>query len=225
MQANKLKILLIILFIVAVLAVLAVLIGVTQIEKQQARSNQEILNQRVSDKSKDKTEDKTKEKSSLVLVFSRSGNTAVLGQKIAERNNADFIRLEAEDYELGLIGLSRALMDARGNIATISPEKVDLSTYETVYLGSPIWLYSPSPPIWQFAQNNSFEGKRVVLFNSFNSKFEQHFIDDFERLVKEKGAVEFEHRYIKRGRMLDQISTELLLKRYELAYEQSEKAS
>ncbi|ARU56473.1 flavodoxin/nitric oxide synthase [Oleiphilus messinensis] len=205
---------LMILIVLFVIAIVSVLIGVAQIEKQQARANQKIL--------KDQSSERGAQNKVVVVVFSRSGNTAVLGRDIATRHGGNFIRLQAEDYEPGLVGLSRALMDARGNVATIIPKTVDLSPYDTIYLGSPIWLYSPSPPIWEFVNNNSFTGKRVVLFNSFNSKFEQRFINEFEQLVKDKGAVTFEHRFVKRGRMLDQISTEELLERYKSTYDSNE---
>lgn len=146
-----------------------------------------------------------------VIVFSRSGNTAVLARHIAEREQADFIRLEASDYRLGLMGWLRALRDARSNEAVITPSKIDLSEYETVYLGSPIWLYSPAPPLWEFAANNGFDDKEVVLFNTFNSKFEADFIAQFEKLVRDRGAKSFEHQFINRGRMGQQISAEQML--------------
>ncbi len=98
-------------------------------------------------------------------------------------------------------------------------KRLDLQHYDTVYLGAPIWLYSPAPPIWQFAKSNVFTDKRVVLFNTFNSKFEQHFIDEFESLVKQNGAVSFSHQAINRGRMGNQLSTQGMLKIYNQHYQ------
>lgn len=150
-----------------------------------------------------------------VVVFSRSGNTGVLAKHIADKRSGHLYEITAEDYELGIPGWISALKDARSNIADISPETIDLSTYKTVYLGSPIWLYSPAPPIWQFAKNSDFTGKNVVLFNTFNSKFEDSFIRDFELLVRSKGAVSFKHQYVNRGRMGDQISTQEMLNNFD----------
>ena len=39
-----------------------------------------------------------------VIMFSRSGNTAVLARHFATQHNADFFQLRANDYALGLIG-------------------------------------------------------------------------------------------------------------------------
>lgn len=182
-------------------------IVVTQIENQQARTNAGKLSS-----AKNLRQSPTK---TAVIVFSRSGNTAVLAQHIAQQLHADFFRLEASDYELGLTGWANAMQDARSIHAEITPKQIDFSGYETIYLGSPIWLYSPAPPIWAFVENNNFQGKKVVFFNTFNSKFEQTYIDQFKQLLLDKGAISFEHRHVKRGRMGQQISTELMLEFYD----------
>ncbi|WP_039912999.1 flavodoxin family protein [Cellvibrio mixtus] len=188
-------------------AIAMVPIAVTYIEKQQARDNAEKL---AHAKNVNQSEAKT-----AVIVFSRSGNTAVLAQHIAQQWQADFYRLEASDYELGLKGWTNAMQDARSIRTEISPRQIDLSAYNTIYLGSPIWLYSPAPPIWAFVENNNFQGKHVVFFNTFNSKFEQTYIDQFKQLLLDKGAISFEHRHVKRGRMGQQISTEVMLEIYD----------
>ena len=192
---------------VILLFVAMIPIVVTQIENKQAKENAQQLTL--------SNEYNKPNNNVAVIVFSRSGNTAVLAQHLAEQENGDFYRLEAKEYKLGLKGWTKALQDARGNKADIAPQTIDLSKYNRIYLGSPIWLYSPAPPIWQFVENNKFDGKEVILFNSFNSKFEQLYIDEFEELVKSKGAISFNHRYIKRGRMGQQISTEVMIEKFD----------
>lgn len=188
-----------------------VLFVVTRVENHQANKNNERLIDRAINQA---TESKV-----AVIVFSRSGNTGKLAEHIATKENADVYEITAEDYKLGIPGLINALKDARTNIAKISPSTIDLSEYSKVYLGSPIWLYSPAPPIWQFASENNFKDKEVVLFNSFNSKFEQHFIDSFDNLVKAQGAKSFTHQFIKRGRMGSQISTKKMLEQFDAKYQ------
>jgi len=58
---------------------------------------------------------------------------------------------------------------------------------------------------------NSFENKNVVLFNTFNSQFKPEYIDAFRARVMDRGASSFEHRYVRRGRMGQQLSTDELL--------------
>ncbi|ENM5925640.1 hypothetical protein ILY70_001609 [Vibrio mimicus] len=197
----------IIIAVLAIVAVFTVAFVVTRVENSQSSKNKQL--RQFGPLSV------TTESNVAVVVFSRSGNTGVLANHIADKRNGHLYEITAEDYDLGIPGWISALKDARSNIADISPETIDLSTYETVYLGAPIWLYSPAPPIWQFAKNSDFTGKNVVLFNTFNSKFEESFIKDFESLVRSKGAVSFKHQYVDRGRMGNQISTEDMLNSFD----------
>ncbi|MCO5155472.1 MAG: hypothetical protein M9945_01765 [Aquamicrobium sp.] len=130
---------------------------------------------------------------------------------MARRLNARLITLEAEDYRLGLWGWIKAMRDARGEGA-ITPQTVDLDAFDTLYLGSPVWLYSPAPPIWSFVAHNRFDGKRVVLFNTFNSQFKPEFIAEFEARVMENGARSFEHLSVQRGRMTQQLTPQEMLR-------------
>ena len=197
--------------LLGVLIVLVILVlvpvVVTQIENYQARENEQRLQQSLLTSNPANT--------TAVIVFSRSGNTAVLARHIANQEQADFYRLEAPDYKLGLKGWINAMWDARQGEAVITPATIDLSAYDTIYLGSPIWLYSPAPPIWQFVENNRFDGKDVVLFNTFNSQFKQEFIDTFRQQILAKGAKSFAHRFVQRGRMGQQISIDVMLQRFE----------
>nr|WP_060985588.1 hypothetical protein [uncultured Acidovorax sp.] len=148
---------------------------------------------------------------SAVIFFSRSGNTALLARHLARRLNAGLYRLEARDYSLGLLGWANALRDAQNHEANISVPEIDLSAHNTIYLGSPIWMFSPAPPLWQFVVSQRFDGKQVVLVNTFNSRFKPEFIEQFRQLVMQRGALSFEHRFVRRGRMGWQLSPQEML--------------
>lgn len=151
------------------------------------------------------------ERKILVVYFSRSGNTKLLAQEIANYYQASLLALEAKEYPMGVRGLYNSVADSQQKQALISPEKIELSAYDTLFIGAPIWRYSPAPPAWQFIENNNLTNKKVVLFSTFNGGFKQKYIDEFQILVEAKGGVFISHFYIKRGRMLLQISDEELL--------------
>lgn len=151
----------------------------------------------------------------LVVFFSRSGNTELMAGKIAGVKNAGIVPIQSERDKIGFIGWIQSLQDARKTEAEITPSKIDLSGYDTVYIGSPIWLYSPAPPVFEFARNNDFTGKKVVLFNSMNSKFEQKYIDDFKHIIEKNGGTFEKHIYIIRGRMTRQMDVDSFLKETE----------
>ena len=93
------------------------------------------------------------------MYFSRSGNTELMAMEIAKQFKASLVHLEAEDYRLGFRGFIKALKDSHTQHAVITPKKIDLSQYDTIFIGSPIWWYSPAPPVWQFIENNLFSLK------------------------------------------------------------------
>lgn len=153
-----------------------------------------------------------------VVYFSRSGNTALAARYVATRLDAQLFALQAPEYQLGLGGLAHALNDANAlkskpeALPDITPRTIDWASFDTVWLGSPVWLYSPAPPIWAFAEHNRFDGKHVVLFNTFNSHFGDDHIAAFKAKVMERGAKSFEHRHVLRGRMTQQITPEEMLR-------------
>ena len=195
--------------IIALLLVAGAAVTIVQIENWQFRRNAEMANYEWSGSQESKI---------LVAYFSRSGNTELMAMEIAKHYNANLVHLEAEDYRIGFRGLLNALKDSQSHHAVITPEKVDLSPYETIFIGSPIWWYSPAPPVWQFVESNDFTDKGVVLFNTFNSRFKQKYIDLFKEKVKEKHGRFLKHIYIKRERMPGQIGPQELLEkvRFEL---------
>jgi flavodoxin len=183
---------------------------VTRVENRQAAETAELLPY--------DGEGSSRAQRAAIVFFSRSGSTALLARHLARRMRASLHRIDAGAYHLGLAGWVNAMRDARRHEAVISPPTIDLSTHDVVYLGSPIWLYSPAPPIWQFVKQNSFDGKRVVLFNTFNSRFEPEYVAAFEQEVLQRGARSFEHQFIRRGRMGGQLSPQDMLTAFDAAW-------
>jgi len=153
--------------------------------------------------------DKDREAETLVVYYSRSGHTESAVREIARRFKADIVRLEAEIYSLDFKGWRNAARDADNhNLCEIDPKWVDMSNYKLVVLASPIWLFRPAPPLWTFVENNDFQDNLVVLFNTFNSRFKQEYITEFENKLLDRGASDFDHIFVKRGRIIHQKSGE-----------------
>ncbi|NHI00701.1 hypothetical protein OJHNALOF_01724 [Oceanimonas sp. MB9] len=192
-----------IVLVLAIVVISGVLLAVTWTEKRQARQ----LEGKLPFAGSLVTDSRT-----AVVYFSRSGNTALAARHVAARLNAQLFPLEAPDYQLGLSGLAHALKDANAlktepeALPDITPHVLDLTPFESIWLGSPVWLYSPAPPIWAFLEHNRFDGQHVVLFNTFNSHFSDEYIEKFRAKVMARGARSFEHRHVLRGRMTQQLT-------------------
>ncbi len=143
----------------------------------------------------------------LVLYYSLSKNTEIMAKAIASRYQANLIEIEAEEYSNNIIGSTRASIDAwtEERKSTIDPGIIDLSRYRFIFLGSPIWWYRPAVPLWTFVVKNNFQNQKIILFNTFNSRFKDKHIDEFSDLVKSKGGNLGDHIFIRRGRWYNQL--------------------
>jgi flavodoxin len=148
----------------------------------------------------------------VVIYHSRTGNTETMAMEIARRFQTDLIEIKADAYSNDFGGWWNAGRDSwYERPAVIKPEKVDMRKYKLIFLGSPIWLYRPTPPLWTFVKENNFDGKAVVLFNTFNSRFKVEKIHEFQRWLEKMGGRFMAHVYVRRGRWINQMSRDELI--------------
>ena len=108
------------------------------------------------------------EGTALIAYFSWSGNTEAVAQEIQAQTGADLFEIVlaepyTEDYnELLDIAQEEQSSDARPAIA----ETVDLSGYDTVYLGFPNWWGDMPMILYTFLDAYDLSGKTVVPFNT-----------------------------------------------------------
>lgn len=108
------------------------------------------------------------EGTALIAYFSWSGNTEAVAQEIQAQTSADLFEIvPAEPYtddydELLDIAQEEQSSDARPAIA----ETVDLSSYDTVYLGFPNWWGDMPMILYTFLDEYDLSGKTVAPFNT-----------------------------------------------------------
>ncbi|MBW1713009.1 MAG: flavodoxin/nitric oxide synthase [Deltaproteobacteria bacterium] len=148
----------------------------------------------------------------LVVYYSRSGHTEAMAREIGRQFKADLVRIQEDEFSLNFIGLLRTYWAAlREKAVVIRPEKVDLSGYDLVFLGLPIWCFRPAPPLWTFVEHNDFTNTEVALFSTFNSRFKPEEVAKFQKLVENKGGRFKKHIWVTRGRFYNQKSGDELL--------------
>lgn len=107
----------------------------------------------------------------LVAYFSATGNTAGVATELADHLGADVFEITpAEPYTTDDLNYndsgSRTSVeraeDARPELAQTTPNSFD--SYNTVFVGYPIWWGDAAWPVKTFAENNDFSGKTVVPF-------------------------------------------------------------
>lgn len=147
----------------------------------------------------------------LVAYFSATGRTARAAEKLARAAGAVLYEIRpAEKYSRAdlnwLSKKSRSSLEMADRSArpAIVTGDLDISDYEVIYLGFPIWWYTAPRLIRTFLEAYDFSGRRIVLFaTSGGSKFG----GTLEELKPSApGAVMLE------GRLLNGIITEKALK-------------
>ncbi|MEG9499651.1 flavodoxin [Mannheimia indoligenes] len=95
------------------------------------------------------------------------GATEYLAKEIQKHTGADLFRIETvQNYPIDTHQnlLDFAQEEQRKGIKPALKAKPDLSGYDTVFVGFPIWWYQMPMPLYSFFEPNDFSGKKVVLF-------------------------------------------------------------
>ena len=118
---------------------------------------------------------------SLVVFFSRTGeqyqvgeidkgNTAIVGEMIADETGADLYEvLPEDDYypytydELTDVAKKEQSENARPKYQQNVP---DLSQYDTVYIGAPVWWGDWPMIMYTFFENEDLAGKQLIPFST-----------------------------------------------------------
>lgn len=115
----------------------------------------------------------------LVAYFSASGRTKKAAGKLAAELGADIFEI-APEVAYTKADLNWLNKKSRSSVEmadkTIRPklngETIDISKYDEIYIGFPIWWYVAPTIINTFLESNDFSGKTIKLFaTSGGSKF------------------------------------------------------
>ena len=112
----------------------------------------------------------------LVAYFSATGKTAKVAEKLAAGIDADLYEIKPEvkytKADLNWINKksrSSVEMNDKSIRPTIVTGDVDVSGYDTIYLGFPIWWYVAPTVINTLLEAYNFTGKKIVLFATSGS--------------------------------------------------------
>ncbi|MBT0158426.1 flavodoxin [Candidatus Bathyarchaeota archaeon A05DMB-2] len=114
---------------------------------------------------------------SLVVYYSRSGNTRFVAEQIAKEIGGDIEEIIDKKKRKGLLGFVLSGYDAtRGRGTKIEPMKRSPKDYDLVVVGTPMWNKRITPAVRTYLKGNDFSGKRVALFcTSLGSESERVF--------------------------------------------------
>lgn len=119
---------------------------------------------------------------SLIVYYSLTENTKAVAEEIQKQVNGELMRIETvepypEVYD-EVLDVVEAQREA-GELPTIVKQDVDLSDYDSIFLGTPIWFGEPALPMEKWISENELAGKRIYPFftsgsSSINESMERY---------------------------------------------------
>lgn len=119
-----------------------------------------------------KKADAQPQKRSIVIYYSQTGATKAVALELQKLLKADIESIEVENPYTGdfQATIGRCQQEMQSNtLPALKPLKSDLSKYDTIYLGYPIWFGTYARPMLAFIKSQTFEGKTVIPFCTFGS--------------------------------------------------------
>lgn len=103
----------------------------------------------------------------LIVYFSYTNNTRTIANKIKEKLNCDILEIKtvipySEDYDTVVNDEQNS--EASNRLPEIQDIGIDLSKYDEIILGTPVWWYRPVPAIRTFLNQNDLSGKTIKPF-------------------------------------------------------------
>lgn len=114
----------------------------------------------------------TTQNKALVLYYSQTGTTQAVAEEIQRLTGADIERFDVVEAYNGsyaeTIQRCQAEMQS-GVLPEVKPLEADLSKYDVIYLGYPIWFGTCARPALALLDSYDFSGKKIVPFCTFGS--------------------------------------------------------
>ncbi len=126
----------------------------------------------------------------LVVYYSRTGNTRKIGKELAVALKADVEELNDGKSRKGPVGFILAGREAMKQ----TPVKLrllshDPATYDMVVVGSPVWANTICSPVRTFLAQNRGRLRQVAWFCTSGSVQPGYAINGFNAMTEESGSV------------------------------------
>lgn len=103
----------------------------------------------------------------ILIYYSYTGHTKMIAQRIQEKLGCDILELKpvkpySKDYD-------EVVKEYQNNETAkkcdpIQDISIQIDSYDTVILGTPVWWYTVAPVVRTFLTQYSLEGKKIIPF-------------------------------------------------------------
>lgn len=119
----------------------------------------------------------------LIIYYSYGGNTEKIALLIQKETQADIMRIETQIPYTGsyqdVVEQGQNEINS-GYMPKLKDFSIDISGYDTVFLGTPVWWYTYAPAIKTLFEQHDFQAKRIYPFVT-NGGWIGHTFKDIEK--------------------------------------------
>jgi multimeric flavodoxin WrbA len=144
---------------------------------------------------------------SAIVYYSYSGNTRKVAEVLAgvlkEKGQVEIVELKALDESKSFLGqCRRAFSRIRAKLA---PVNFNLSAYDLICLGTPVWAFAPAPAMSTYLDKCfGLENKGIILFTSYGSGTgNNRCLNYMQHVLTQKGAKNFKRFSIQQFKVND----------------------
>ena len=118
----------------------------------------------------------------LVTYYTRTGNTKVVANAIAEKLGCNIEEIVDNKKRTGLIGSAGAYLNPKAE-TTVKDMKTDPKNYDMVIIGTPIWWYTCAPAVTAYL--DKYEGgiKKAAFFYTCGANAKIKAFSDMEKML------------------------------------------
>jgi len=103
----------------------------------------------------------------LVIYYSLTGNTKSIAEMIRKKTAGDVFEIEIvrtypPEYSATTEEAKRELQT--GDLPALKKNPPDMSSYDLILVGSPVWWYTVSTPVMSLLRQADFAGRKVSAF-------------------------------------------------------------
>lgn len=121
----------------------------------------------------------------LIVYFSHTGHTRYMAELIHDRIGGELFEIKTvspypRDYDtVAEQAKQEQAMNARPKLST---RALDLSSYDAVFIGYPIWWGTIPMALFTFCEENDFQGKPIIPFCTYGGSGIGRSVSDLKKL-------------------------------------------
>jgi flavodoxin len=118
------------------------------------------------------TRDRNRAIRACVIFYSYSGITRAVAEGIRNASGCDLIEVTTKEPYTAFSAYTTGVLHSRkGSCDPIEPAEIDVSGYDFLIIGTPVWAWKPSPAINAAVQAlRGCEGKMAVVFTTCSNQ-------------------------------------------------------